>query len=113
MYKDSSTFISAKKLRLKGLFMPYVSDVAMDVSEIESVEIVSLSPLTRVNMLGTQNLKTWWTFDAARPLKKYGFIVRFPNFKYRLGFTVSNFEPALNELKNALGNKVHDKRANS
>lgn len=109
-YRDPSTLITTRKIRLKGLLMPRISNVAMDLAEIESVKVVSLSPLARMNIVGTQDLKTWWTFDSARPLKKHGFIIRFAKFKYHLGFTVSDFDGALEFLKANLGDKITDLR---
>lgn len=110
LYEDSTTRIYGNRLKLNGLLLPYISVIEMGFDEIEGISIVDLPFYRRWNLLGSQDLKSWWTFDPIRPRKKYGFIVRFLHTRYKLGFTVADFEKAHAVLAQALGERLKDER---
>lgn len=66
LYRNSHTLITNEKIELSGLLLPHVSRIDLANDEVESIEVVNLSLFKRLNLLGTQDLKTWRTFDLLR-----------------------------------------------
>jgi hypothetical protein len=95
---------------LTGFVAPIVSNIKIDFAEIEEIEAVKLKPLARLNVLGTQNLKTWWIFDPMRPFKKQGFVMTIHGGRFKIGFTASDFHSAFRVLAEKLGPRFHDRR---
>ncbi len=110
LYRDSHTLITNEKIELRGLLIPHVSRIDLSNEEVESIEVVNLSIFKRFNLLGTQDMKTWWTFDLSRPFQKAGFVIRFKGGQYRLGFTVADFHNAYEVLLEEYGSRILDLR---
>lgn len=111
LYRDPSTRINNDGILLQGLLLPMLSTIQISNEEVRHIEVVDLSLFKKFNILGSQDLKTWWTFDLTRPLKKAGFVVSFKDGKYKLGFTVADFHSAYEVLLEQFGNRVLDLRA--
>lgn len=110
LYRDSKTLITNEKIELRGLLLPRISRIDLASEEVESIEVVNLSLLKRLNILGTQDLKTWWTFDVTRPFQKAGFVIKFKGGEYKLGFTVADFHHAYEVLLEEYGSRILDLR---
>lgn len=110
LYRDSHTLITNEKIELRGLLIPKLSRIDISNEEVESIEVVNLSIFKKLNLLGTQDLKTWWTFDLRRPFQKAGFIVGFRGGQYKVGFTVSDFHHAYEVLLAEYGSRILDLR---
>lgn len=110
LYRDSHTLITNEKIELRGLTIPRISRIDLANEEVESIEVVDLSLFKRLNFLGTQDMKTWWTFDLSRPFQKAGFVIRFKGGQYKLGFTVADFHNAYEVLLEEYGTRILDLR---
>mgnify|MGYP001136479653 CR=1 FL=1 len=108
LYRDMNVRIDKKDLRIKGLLMPKISDLRLDIEEVIEVRSFELSTVQKFHIIGSINMKTWWCWDTYRPFKKKAFIAKF-NDKVgpfeEVAFTVDDHSDASDVFEEVLGDR--------
>ena len=97
IYTESNIKINPDKIEIRSLLLPLFSSLTIESKDVQSVKVVKLTTAQRLNMMGTQNLRTWWCFDKKRPFRRKGIIILLKEpigpFK-RIAFTVEDIDQA-------------------
>lgn len=107
-YQDRRLEIRDGKISIKEAILPFISSMKMDADFVRSIEPKKLSLWQKLRLLGSNDLRTWWTFDLKRPLQKQGFII---NIKKNIGpfnsigVTVEDFGAAERAFKSQFRSK--------
>lgn len=106
IYVDGRVEIKESEIAIREAILPLISDMRLYKASIASIEPVKLSVWQRLRLLGSNDLRTWWTFDHARPFKSKGFVIRMKKsigpFK-AVGLTVEDFNAAEKAFKSQFG----------
>lgn len=89
-------------IKVKGVLIPKISNISIEKEDIKKITIVKLRTKNRFNLVGTNDLKTWWCFDKFRFLKGKGIVIEL-NKKIgpinKIGFTVTDLDAAIQVLR--------------
>jgi hypothetical protein len=113
LYADPMVEIFEDTLILKRYYLLWLGRKVVPFAEIASAAATELKPFNgRFRFQGSDNLKTWWPLDWARPNRRWAFIIRRKNRRSEIGLTVENYDTVLGLFHQKLGNKFHDARQN-
>ena len=109
LYRDFNVVIEEKKIRIKGILLPFISEAGLEEADIISIELVDLSLFNRLNPLGTQDLRVWWCFDPLKIKRKKGIVITIDKGIKTLkaiGFTCNDIEGVYEILKEVFPEKI-------
>lgn len=102
IYIEPNIKITKDLIKIKGIILPKISNISFEYCDIKSIHIVKITPRTRFNLLRTNDLKTWWSFDKFRMIKRKGIIIELNKALgpiQKIGFTVSDIDSAIQVLR--------------